>query len=506
MTHRAVLELAWRWSALVRQRGVRPGDRVIVLLPTGPDFVGALLGVMLAGAIAVPLAGPMTFGSAERYVRNLASIVEDCGATCIASDRRMLDAVASDARLRAALTTSITAIDLDISSAIHARGATSIDGQRTAMLQYTSGTTGRPKGVELTHRALVSNAFAIAHALSLSERDVGVSWLPLFHDMGLIGALLTSLCHPYALHVLPPEAFVMRPARWLELLTDKRATLSAAPNFAYELCVQKAADREGLDLSSLRCALNGAEPVLPTTLRRFDERFAQHRWTPRAMTPVYGLAENTLATAFSAVHEAPSVRRFDDREAVSCGGPVAATRIAIADERGRTLREGHIGRVRVASPSLMKGYFRNERATERALDGEWLDTGDLGVIDAGALYIVGRARDVIIKGGRNIHPYDVERVASDVTGVRPGSVAAFARSNVETGTDDLVIVIETTERDDGERARIAREVRGEVLSALGVKADDVRCWSAGSIPRTTSGKIQRHACAQRLAERGASES
>jgi fatty-acyl-CoA synthase len=223
------------------------------------------------------------------------------------------------------------------------------------------------------------------------------------------------------------------------------------------------------------------------------------------MTPVYGLAESTLAVAFSA-HDAPPRARSIDaqrREAVSCGAPVAGTSVAIVDESGSMLAEAEIGRVFVASPSLMQGYFCNEAATKAALRDGWLDTGDLGLIEGGELFIVGRAKDVIIKGGRNIHPYDVERVASDVTGVRPGSVAAFARENSATGTDDVIVVVETSERDACERERISREVRGELLAALGVKADEVHCWSAGAIPRTTSGKIQRRACARRLAEREA---
>jgi fatty-acyl-CoA synthase len=520
MTHGEALALAWRWCVLLQRRGVRRGDRIPLLLPTGPTFVGALLGVMLAGAIPVPLAAPMSLGSMDRYLANLAAIVADADATCMITYDRVTRALAAAPVLRDALRDVLTEADLEAPPpGFTAARAPAISGSDTALLQYTSGTTGRPKGVVISHRALVHNAAAIAASAGITEQDVGVSWLPLFHDMGLIGVLLTNVCHPYALHVMQPEAFVMRPGRWLQVLSEARATISAAPNFAYELCAAKVTDLDGLALDRWRCALNGSEPVLAPTARRFAERFAPCGWSSSAMTPVYGLAESTLAVTFSPVSRPMLTRRLDRDalalgaarasssssaiEAVSAGAPVRGTSLCIVDSHGKSQPERVVGRVRVAGPSLMDGYFRDELASAAALSGGWLDTGDLGFVQDEELFIVGRAREVIIKGGRNIYPYDLERVASEVAGVRAGSVAAFARPNAATGTDDVVVIAEADTAQPDERERIAKQIRGELLSALGVRADVVQAWPAGAIPRTTSGKVQRSACARKLAEREA---
>lgn len=518
MRYRDALDAARQWSAFFHHRGVRPGDRVPILLPTGPAFVGALLGAMLAGAVPVPLASPMTFGSIERYLANLAAIVADCGARHLVTFDRVRVALAGDGRLGASLGEVLTEADLDGTPQGFPR--TSVSASDTALLQYTSGTTGRPKGVVVSHRALVANAFAIAHGLALGPADVGVSWLPLFHDMGLIGVLLTAVCHPYPLHVMPPEAFVMRPQRWLRVIAEAGATVSAAPNFAYELCVQRGGDLEGARLDRWRRALNGSEPVLANTVERFSARFARDGFDLGAMTPVYGMAECTLAVTFPRKGRGFRARSVDRAElangiavapgprdlasdAVSVGVPVAGTTVGIYGPDGALVEEGRVGEVRVMGPSLMDGYFRNENASAEAFSGAWLKTGDLGFMHDGELYLVGRAREVIIKGGRNVYPQDIERVASDVRGVRAGAVAAFARGSDRTGTDDIVVVAETATADADERERIAREVRGEVLAALGVKVDDVRLWPVGAIPRTTSGKIQRRACARRFDEEGA---
>jgi fatty-acyl-CoA synthase len=498
-----VRDLAWRWSALLRAQGVGRGERVLILLRTGPGFVGALLGAMLAGAIPVPLASPMSFGSLDRYLANLAAIVADCGARCLVTDDRVLRALGE----RPALGVGIVLTEADLAAAPTApRSLPSVSGADTALLQYTSGTTGRPKGAVISHRALVHNAFAIAHGLGVSADDVGVSWLPLFHDMGLIGVLLTAVCHPYPLHLMPPEAFLMRPGRWLRTLAEVGGTLSAAPNFAYALCAAKAEGLDGARLDRWRHALNGAEPVLAHTCTRFAERFAPDGFTPGAMTPVYGLAESTLAVTFPAPGR--GVETLDARalhgdvrapaEAVSVGRPVAGTTMGVFDGQGGALAAGRVGEVRVAGPSRMDGYFRNEAASAEALDGAWLKTGDLGFVHDGALYLVGRAKEMIVKGGRNLFPQDLERVAAEVRGVRAGSVAAFGRHNRATGTDDLVLVIESAEPDAETRAGLVREVRGALLAALDTKPDAVHLWPVGSIPRTTSGKLQRRACAARL--------
>ena len=517
---RATLAGAHRWARALSANGVRRGNRVLLLMTTGPDFVEAMLGTQQLGAIPVPLASPMTFGGMERYLRNLQAIADDAGARTLVTTPRVRDTLARDGSLHASIATVLTAAELDgFGTDTHVfRDASSTD---IALIQYTSGTTGRPKGVVISHRALVSNAYAIAHGLHLTHRDVGVSWLPLFHDMGLIGVLLTALCHPYPLHLLSPEGFVMRPQSWLRLLARVRGTLSAAPNFGYELCATRADLDEVLELGAWRLALNGSEPVHPTTARRFAERFESYGFSPSAMLPVYGMAEATLAVAFASPGEGVSVlatnRERLEREgvavdargaggyaAVSVGGPVAGMSVRIVDEGGAESSERVVGTVQIAGPSVMDGYFGNETATREALRDGWLHTEDRGFVAGGKLYIVGRAKEMIIKGGRNIYPYDVERIAAEVSGVRRGGVAAFGVTNEASGTEDLCVVAETLERSDEARAAMEKEIRGELLAVLGVRVDTVRWCAPGALPRTTSGKIRRRACAAFLDAEAAS--
>jgi acyl-CoA synthetase (AMP-forming)/AMP-acid ligase II len=458
---------------------------VAILLPTGPTFVTALLGTMLAGAIPVPLAAPMTFGKLDRFLASLRPILETADASVLVTYPRVRDAGVE-------LPTPVLLTEADLVGVGLRRGVSpSIGGAEIALLQFTSGTTGDPKGAMISHRALLSNAFAIAHGLDLRSDDVGVSWLPLFHDMGLIGVLLTALAHPYTVHILSPEAFVMRPSRWLETLSRVGGTLSCAPNFGFELAASRSGRYDGAGLDRVRVLLNGAEPVREATVERFVDQFGAHGLRRDVILPVYGMAESTLAVAFPPL----DARFFVAERAVSVGSPVAGTTLAVTDEAGRPLAERAIGEIRIRGASLMDGYFRNERASRAALSDGWLSSGDLGFIDEGRLFITGRAKDVIIQAGRNVFATDVERVTLEACGDVGAASAAFARRNEETGTDDLVVLIETTERDDARRAAIAVAVRGEVLSALGARVDDVQFCGVGTAPRTTSGKIRRSACA-----------
>ncbi len=510
----AALEASYRWAKLLASRGVRAGDRVLVLLPTGHAFVEAMLGTMLLGAVPVPLATPMTFGSVDRYLANLAAIATDCRARATVTYGRIRDALARDPALGAPLGEVMSEAELDGVGSVSTR-LPSIGGSNSAFIQYTSGTTGSPKGAVISHRALVSNAFAISSGLSLDDRDVGVSWLPLFHDMGLIGVLLTSICHPYPIHVMSPESFVMNPRRWLDLVAKVGGTLSAAPNFAYDMTVARAGDVRDLRLDTWRHALNGAEPVQLTSVARFTERFAPNGFRADAPLPVYGMAEATLAVTFPSLTskmqtlavnrdalegERRAVPLPGGHPAVSVGFPVAGMSIEVVGDDGRVVPERTIGDIRVAGPSLMDGYFGNDDASAAAFSGGWLRTGDLGFVDGGRLFVTGRAKDLIIKGGRNVYPYDVERVAGEVEGVRQGGVAAFGRTNAATGTEDLVVILETTHGDVERRDAIAKAVRAELLAVLGIKPDEIRLCGVGKVPRTTSGKIRRRECARLFTE------
>jgi acyl-CoA synthetase (AMP-forming)/AMP-acid ligase II len=509
---REALASAWRWSAVLTNRGIRRGDRVPLLMPTGHAFVEAMLGAMLAGAVPVPLATPMTFGSVDRYVQNLAAVVADCGATVLVTYPRIAETIPAVPGLSGLLREVLTERSLEgLPPTAHM--AASVGARDTAFIQYTSGTTGRPKGAVISHGALVANAYAIARGLAIDARDVGASWLPLFHDMGLVGVLLTSICHPYPVHVMPPESFVMHPGRWLELIARVGATLSPAPNFAYDLCVSRGSDVDGLRLDTWRVALNGAEPVHASTVGRFSDRFARVGFRSDSMMPVYGMAEATLAVTFPKLDvklttlaldrdaleqrgEAVTTGASGAHHAVSVGEPVAGMAIEIVDEAGRTVSEGTVGEVLVSGASIMDGYFRNDDASASAIVDGRLRSGDLGFVHSGCLYVTGRAKELIIKAGRNIHPADIERVASEVEGLRSGCIAAFGRPNPRTGTDDLVVVAETTQGSAVRRDAIAASIRAELLGVLGLKPDEIRVCAIGSVPRTTSGKVRRGECAR----------
>jgi fatty-acyl-CoA synthase len=515
---------ARRWAALFRRHGARRGDRVVLLLPTGEAFVTALLGAALCGAAPVPLATPMTFGSTEPFLRNLAAIVKNARPVLVVTVPRIIDALQA-ASMPPFGVPLLTPADRDALGELDASDAHalagSVDGGDIGLIQYTSGTTGKPKGVVIPHRALVSNAFAIARGLSLGPADVGVSWLPLFHDMGLVGVLLTGICHPYPIHVAAPEYFAMGAQRWMALAARVGGTITAAPNFAYEMAAARAGRLEESErLSTLRLALNGAEPVLPPTVRRFESAYAPNGLAPGVVLPVYGMAECTLAVAFSSRDTATRVAKLDRRalergevlpgdngsaqELACVGRPVAGTAIAIVDGGGVALGERQLGNIRVRGDSVMRGYFDNDEASAAALDSEgWLDTGDMGFVDDGQLYVTGRAKDVIIQAGRNVYPYDLERVAVEAARLRPGAVVALGRRNEEKGTEEIVLVAETAMRGEEERAATARLLKGEILAVLGVRIDEVHLWPLGAVPKTTSGKARRRECASLLAAGGA---
>jgi acyl-CoA synthetase (AMP-forming)/AMP-acid ligase II len=511
---RQALESAWRWCKVLRGRGVARGDRIAILMPTGHAFIEAMLGTMLAGAIPVPLATPMTFGSADRYLRNLEAVLLDCDARVLVTYPRIASA-AAEAGIAQRLRELITEADLD-STGPAPVPAPSCHASDTAFIQYTSGTTGQPKGAVISHGALVANAFAIAHGLGIGSHDVGVSWLPMFHDMGLVGVVLTAICHPYPIHLMSPESFVLNPRRWLELVSKVGGTLSPAPNFAYEMCVARGGAAEGLRLDSWRLALNGAEPVRQSTAERFQACFAASGLARDVVLPVYGMAESTLAVTFPSVEPkletlavdrdalervgrvvpAPDGRGFP---AVSVGAPVAGTGVTVVDETGRPVQAGVVGSILVTGPSLMDGYFRNESASAAVLSDGQLRTGDLGFVDRGRLFVTGRAKEIIIKAGRNLSPHDVERVAGQVDGTRDGCIAAFGRPNPRSGTDDLVVVVESPSSDSARRDALSAALRAEILAVLGVKPDEIRVCGVGAIPRTTSGKIRRRECARLFA-------
>ena len=387
-----------------------------------------------------------------------------------------------------------------------------------AFLQFTSGSTADPKGVVLTHRNLLANMRTIGDYVNPIPGDVFVSWLPLYHDMGLIGAVLTTLYHAVPLVLMSPLAFLLRPERWLWAIHKHRGSLSAAPNFAYELCVKKIAPEKlaGLDLSSWRMTLNGAEPISYQACERFAERFAAHGYPATAMTPTYGLAECSLALAMTPLQRLPRLDHVDrdalgrERKAepvepspealtfVSCGAALPAHEIRIVDpSSGRELGERREGRLQFRGPSATGGYFKNEAATRSLLteDG-WLDSGDLAYVAEGEVYVTGRIKDVIIRGGRNLYPHELEEAVGELEGVRKGCVAVFGARCEGASTEELVVLAETREQDPDRRGSIEAAIRGATTDLLGQPPDVVLLAPPHTVLKTSSGKIRRAACRQ----------
>ncbi|OHC28511.1 MAG: acyl-phosphate glycerol 3-phosphate acyltransferase [Pseudomonadales bacterium RIFCSPLOWO2_02_FULL_63_210] len=504
----------------LQRRGLQAGQRVALMLPTGRDFLYGFFGILLAGGVPVPIYPPMRMSQIEEHLRRQAGILANAEVTMLLT--------VSEAKLLARLLKPQVPSLREIATVAELCGAAGTylamprQAQDLAFLQYTSGSTGQPKGVMVSHANLLANMRAMGTVLRVSADDVFVSWLPMYHDMGLIGAWLGSLYYGFVLVLMSPLAFLARPLRWLETIQRYRATLSAAPNFAYELCLSKLTDTEiqGLDLSSWRLACNGAEPVSPDTLQRFAERFGRCGLQPGALAPVYGLAEATLGVAFPPVGRAPLidwVRRepfqaqgkavraepgsLDALRFVSCGRPLPGHQVRVVDDHDIELPERTEGHLQFKGPSTSSGYFHNAEESQRVRHGEWLDSLDLAYVAAGEVYISGRAKDLIIRGGRNIYPYDVETAVGSLPGLRKGCVAVFGSGDPASVSERLVVLAETNEKDPRVRQRLQQQIRRVAVDLTGVPPDDIVLAPPHSVLKTSSGKIRR-AASRELYERG----
>jgi fatty-acyl-CoA synthase len=527
ITNAELLARAVVVAARLIERGIAPGDRVALMLPTGRGFFAAFAGTMVAGAVPVPIYPPFRADRLEEYAARQAGILRSAEAKLLVTFGR----AAPLARLMKPRIGSLAEVvdigELDADALPGGEpGAAALPElprvrpEDLAFLQYTSGSTGEPKGVMLTHANLLANIRAIAEAVGVRDDDVGVSWLPLYHDMGLIGKWMVPLTRGIPIVILSPLAFLARPERWLRAIARHRGTLSAAPNFAFELCARKIADEdiEGLDLSSWRAALNGAEPVNAETLERFARRFARCGLRREALMPVYGLAEASLALTIPPVGRGPLVDRIRrepfEREGraapapesaaaengrqqvmtfVSSGRAIPGHAIELRDHAGRDVGERRVGRLWFRGPSATQGYFRNAEATRklRTPDG-WVDSGDHAYRAGDEYFITGRAKDLIIKAGRNIVPQEVEELAGEVDGVRRGNIVAFGVPDPESGTERLIVVAEVRAglRRDGFSALAAR-VSEHIAGELGLPPDRVELVAPGAIPKTSSGKLRR---------------
>ncbi len=491
----------------LRDLGVKPGDRVALVYPTSIEFIDSFFGTILAGAVPVPLYPPVRLHRLEEYEGRTSRMLRAVTARL----------VLADSRIRRILGPAVASAEPPLGCRIlgDLSGRTGEPVRRSAddlaMVQFSSGTTVDPKPVALSHRAVVAQAASLNAHWPLDEgiTHSGVSWLPLYHDMGLIGCVIAAVGAPGTMTLIPPELFLARPAVWLRTLSTYGATISVGPNFGYGLCVDKIKDEqiEGVDLSAWRVALCGAEPVVPRVMRRFIDRFTPFGLRPDALTPVYGMSEATLAVTFSDLRR-PFLSRVFDREIlsrdgraeettdgielVSVGRPIAGTEVRVVDGDGVELQEGFVGDVFASGPSIMDGYFNRREATREAIKDGWLDTGDRGFLNAGELFLTGRKKDVLILRGRCHSPTEVEAAVDEVEGIRTGcSVAVSWLPDGENGEVLLLLVEAGRGVAENDFAAIAEACRKVVRSATGLEVDGVEVLLPGTLPRTSSGKLRR---------------
>ncbi len=523
LTYRALWDGAIGYAAQLTRAGLQRGQMVAIMLPTCKEYLYSFYGVLLAGGVPVPLYPPARLTTIEDHMTRHVSILKSAGPTIMIT---VPQAKALAYLLRAqveSLQQVLVPEDLEKSSG---EKFTPVHGKPGDMgfLQYTSGSTGTPKGVVLSHANLMANVRAMGAAVTARPEDVFVSWLPLYHDLGLIGANFASLVLGFPTVLMSPLAFLSRPASWMRAIHRHRGTMSGGPNFSFELCLRRITDEdmEGIDLSSWRFAFNAAEPVSPETIVAFEARFAKYGLRKNCLSPSYGLAESSVGVAITVPGSPWRADRLDrDRftrtgEAVGatpgdasplivigCGTPIPGHAIRTVDGAGMELPDRHEGLLQFRGPSSTSGYYRNPEATKTLFAGDWVNTGDRAYLCEGVLFLTGREKDIIIRGGRNISPYELEQAVSDLAGIRRGCVAVFGSRDATAGTERVVVLAEMRDRDASRHEDLKRMINDLAVSLLGGPADDIVLAPPGTVPKTSSGKIRRVA-AREFYERGPS--
>lgn len=510
-TYQQLSERAQLVAGALQAKGLEHGDRAAIMLPTSPEFFESFYGILFAGGVPVPIYPPARMSHLEDHMRRQTGILENSQAKILITVPQartvagLMTAGVQDVRIQVTTVADLKQMDATFTPSPPR-------GDELALIQYTSGSTGQPKGVALTHANLLANDRAMVSAIGATSRDVMISWLPLYHDMGLIGSWLASLYGAVPVIIMSPLAFLSNPSRWLKTISRHRGSISVVPNFAYELCVRRVqdSDLEGVDLSSMRFMGNGAEPVRPSTMRAFAERFAKFGLDPKVLSPVYGLAECSVGVTFPPPGRG-MVTQLIDREAlrrtrqavlaepgdptalemVACGRPLPGHEVRIVDETGREVGEGHEGLLQFRGPSTTKGYYRNPTATAALFDGDWLQSGDFAYISGGDIFITGRRKDLIIRAGRNMHPADIESAVQDIPGVRRGCVVVFGANDPVSGTEKVVVVAETNEKAPDRRETIREQISQAAGVVLDGAPDEVLLVGPNRVPKTSSGKLRR---------------
>lgn len=515
-----------RRGRYLRSLGLQKGDRLAMVIPEGEDFVLTFLGAIQAGVIPVPMYPPLALGKLDTYAETARRIAETSGAKILVTTKQISNILWSlvakvpsleDIHTVEKMTARLARLGNETGPSLD---DLTISGEDTCFLQFTSGSTSHPKGVIVTHANLMANSKAIMidGLNSDGEKDKGVSWLPLYHDMGLIGFVIAPLLNTVPIVFIPTITFIKRPNSWMDTISKYRGTITFGPNFAIGLASKRATPKRvaSMDLSSLRCLGCGAEPINSATMRVFIDTFAPAGFSENALMPAYGMAEATLAISFDdlsrpfktltidreayeSLHKAVLPAGEDVLQLVSCGKTFLDHEVRIMGDQGQFLSDGEVGEIVFSGPSITTGYFQNEDATRVALRNGWLHTGDLGFMTDGEVYISGRMKDLIILNGRNYHPQAIEWEVEQVDGVRLGNVVAFSTRGDET--EQLVVVAETKLQDEEKRSALNDDLKKRVRDNLGLSASEIQLLPPGALPKTSSGKVQR-ARTKRMFENG----
>ncbi len=508
--YRDLLLGAAGYAQALQAAGVRPGQVVVLIQQHGPGLIYAFFGAVLARAIPAIMPFLTEKLQPERYRQSLRALLRVSRPAAVVTYQQFLP------ELRLALQGSSVralqqeamgrAAELDL-AALQGMEA---DPQEVVLLQHSSGTTGLQKGVALSHRAVLNQVRNYAAAIRMSPRDVVVSWLPLYHDMGLIAGFVMPILLGAPLVLMSPFDWVRAPHKLLRAVSDYRGTLTWLPNFAYNFCARKIrpSDLEGIDLSSWRAVINCSEPMRWESHQRFRERFEPYGLRPAALATCYAMAENVFAVTQGGIGEPVAVDPIDRRalargearpasgpqalRMLSAGRPISNTRVRVVDAQGRDLPERAVGEIALRSDCMLSGYFNRPDLTEKAFQRGWYRTGDLGYLADGQLYVTGRRKEIIIVGGKNVYPQDLEELAMEVEGVHPGRVVAFGLYNEALGTEEVVIVAEADTDDPAERRRIADQIRQRVNQGSEVTARYVLVVERKWLVKTSSGKVGRN--------------
>ncbi len=505
-----------RADALMQARrliaaGVKPEDRIAMIAETGPDFASLFFGVIYAGAWPVPLPLPTSFGGSQHYIDQLSVQLDSCDPTMLFYPAELAAMAGEAARIK-----GVEGIDWESFTTREAPAAELPQAKTDdiAYLQYSSGSTRFPHGVAITHHALLNNLSAHSHGMSIQESDRCVSWLPWYHDMGLVGCFLSVVANQVSTDYLKTEDFARRPLAWLDLVTrNQGTTLSYSPTFGYDICARRMSSQtkasERFDLSRWRVAGNGADMIRPDVMQAFVDAFADAGFKASAFLPSYGLAEATLAVSIMPPGEGIVVELVEEtqlsggthgetgssrrpqrfRAIVNCGKAAKDMKIEIREEDGTPLPERAIGKVWCSGPSLMVGYFRDPESTAACLQDGWLDTGDMGYLSDGYIYIVGRAKDMIIVNGRNHWPQDIEWAVEQLPGFKQGDIAAFAITT-PGGEETPAVLVQCRTSDEAERLKLREEIRERVRTVTGMNCV-IELIPPRTLPRTSSGKLSR---------------